>query len=152
LLYEPWGNVFTGFFNAISKGKQEKRRELARSLFCRAVIDEASGLIAGGRILFVDEEETICTLGQEMLEYLGFDVIIARDDGEAVQIYRSRHDEIVCIILDLTMPGMDVEEVFREVRYIDPGVAVLKSSEYNQQEVNQRFAGNEFTGFIQKAC
>jgi CheY-like chemotaxis protein len=52
--------------------------------------------------------------------------------------------------LDLTMPHMDGEEAFREIRRLRPGVPILLCSGYNEQEVTQRFTGEGLAGFIQK--
>ncbi|MFZ4855539.1 MAG: response regulator [Desulfuromonadaceae bacterium] len=64
----------------------------------------------------------------------------------------SLHDVIndAVIILDLTMPHMDGEQCFRELRQIKPDVKVIMSSGYNEQEVTQKFVGKGLAGFIQK--
>jgi two-component system, cell cycle sensor histidine kinase and response regulator CckA len=85
-----------------------------------------------------------------MLEELGFSVITAGDGGEAVEIYRVRGREIAFVLLDLAMPRMNGEEAFRELRRMDPGVQVILSSGYREQEISVRFAGEGLTGFIQK--
>ena len=54
------------------------------------------------------------------------------------------------VLLDLTMPRMDGEETFRELRRIRPDVRVIISSGYNEQESTNRFAGKGLAGFIQK--
>ena len=59
-------------------------------------------------------------------------------------------DQIACVLLDLTMPQMDGEETYLELRRIRPDVPVILSSGYNQQEVSQRFAGKGLAGFLQK--
>ena len=38
------------------------------------------------------------------------------------------------MLLDLTMPHMDGEETFRELRRLDADVPVILSSGYNEQE------------------
>ncbi len=103
-----------------------------------------------GTILLVDDEETIRALGTEMLETLGFKVITAENGCQAVDIYKEHAGEIDGVILDLTMPRMDGEEAFRELRRIKEDVCVIMSSGYNEQEVNQRFLGKRLAGFIQK--
>ncbi len=103
-----------------------------------------------GTILLVDDEETIRALGQEMLEGLGFTVLSARDGREALEIFKERREEIRAVLLDLTMPRMDGEETFRELRRIRDDVRVIMSSGYNEFEVSQRFIGKGLTGFIQK--
>jgi DNA-binding NtrC family response regulator len=101
-------------------------------------------------VLLVDDEETILGVGRLMLEKLGFSVITARDGSEAVEIYRTRGKEIAFVVLDLTMPRMNGEEAFRELRRIDPGVQVFISSGYSEWEISSRFSGKSLAGFIQK--
>ena len=103
-----------------------------------------------GTVLLVDDEEAIRALGKRMLERAGFDVLTANDGRDAVELYREHGDQIVCVILDLTMPQMDGEEAFREMRRIRSDVCVIVSSGYNEQEVTQRFVGKGLAGFIQK--
>lgn len=105
---------------------------------------------ATGVILVVDDEETIRLLAKNLLERLGFEVRTAAHGREAVKIYQQAPDEIVCVLLDLTMPHMDGEETFRELRRIRPDIQVIISSGYSELEVVQRFAGKGLAGFIQK--
>jgi CheY-like chemotaxis protein len=55
-----------------------------------------------------------------------------------------------CVILDLTMPVMDGEECFKELKRIRPDITVVLSSGYNEQDLMDRFAGQGLAGFIQK--
>jgi PAS domain S-box-containing protein len=103
-----------------------------------------------GTILLVDDEESVRTLGSRMLERIGFRVLTAMDGREALEIYRAGHDEIALVLLDLTMPDLDGEETFRELRRIDPKVRVVMSSGYTESEITPRFAGKRLTGFLQK--
>ncbi|MCP3985819.1 MAG: response regulator, partial [bacterium] len=54
------------------------------------------------------------------------------------------------VILDLTMPHMDGDECFRELRRVRSDVLVILTSGYNEQELTQRFVGHGFAGFLQK--
>jgi DNA-binding NtrC family response regulator len=58
--------------------------------------------------------------------------------------------EVALVILDLTMPHLDGEACFRELRLIRPEVKVILSSGYNEQDVVNLFAGKGLAGFIQK--
>ena len=107
-----------------------------------------------GTILVVDDEETVRAVAQRMLERMGFSVLTASDGREAVETFRA-HDgvdggKIACVLLDLTMPHMDGEEAYRELRRIRAGVRVVISSGYGEQEIAQRFAGKGLAGFVQK--
>ncbi len=103
-----------------------------------------------GTLLLVDDESSIRDIGKTMLEKTGYTVILSSDGREALDIFRERHKEIDCVILDLTMPHMDGEETFREMRRVQNDVCVIISSGYNKQDVTRRFIGKGLAGFIQK--
>lgn len=116
----------------------------------RADTTDAGGWRGQGAVLLVDDEQTVRALGKRMLERIGFRVLVAEDGLGAVALFREHAEDIVCVILDLTMPHMDGEETFRILRQICPEVPVILSSGYNEQEVTQRFVGKGLAGFIQK--
>jgi len=102
-----------------------------------------------GTVLLVDDEETVRGIAVAMLKELGFTPITADDGREAIRRFRETPD-LAFVILDLTMPHMDGERCFRELRQLDPKVKVIMSSGYNEQEVVQKFMGRGLAGFIQK--
>ncbi|MBV5340025.1 MAG: PAS domain-containing protein [Deltaproteobacteria bacterium] len=102
-----------------------------------------------GKVLLVDDEETVRGIGREMLQELGFTVITADDGREGVSAFKENPD-IAFVILDLTMPHMDGEQCFRELRQLKPDVKVIMSSGYSEQEVSEKFIGKGLAGFIQK--
>ncbi len=101
-------------------------------------------------ILFVDDEESIRFIGQQMLERAGFNVITAEDGNHAIDLFKTHAKEISCILLDLAMPHMSGEETLRQLRLIQKDVPIIISTGYDEQEVNMRFPGNIISGFIQK--
>ncbi|MBC7962864.1 MAG: GAF domain-containing protein [Steroidobacteraceae bacterium] len=102
-----------------------------------------------GTVLLVDDEEAVRDTGSEMLRELGFTTITAGDGREALEIFKSNPD-ISFVLLDLTMPHMDGEQTFRELRRLKQDVRVIISSGYNEQEVTRKFVGKGLSGFIQK--
>jgi PAS domain S-box-containing protein len=103
-----------------------------------------------GTILVVDDEDTVRTVGRLLLQKAGFSVLTASDGREALERFRDHKSAIVCVLLDLTMPHMDGEETFRELRRIKEDVRVILSSGYNEQEIVGRFVEKGLAGFIQK--
>jgi PAS domain S-box-containing protein len=103
-----------------------------------------------GTVILVDDEETIRALGRRMIENLGFKALVAADGREALDVYRAHMGEIVLVLLDLTMPHMDGEQAFRELRLLDPGVRVVMSSGYTESDIAPRFTGEGLVGFLQK--
>jgi signal transduction histidine kinase len=111
----------------------------------------AEGLIPGGlTVLVVDDEEMVRELTRTSLEHYGLRVVTAADGQEGVEVFAERAGEIDLVLLDMTMPRLGGEEAFRELRRIKPGVPVILSSGYNEQEATARFAGKGLAGFIQK--
>jgi CheY-like chemotaxis protein len=113
-------------------------------------VEAATTAPAVATILVVDDDETVRTVTRRMLEQSGYTVFQAADGAEALAIYRENQGAIDLVLLDMTMPHMDGEETFRELRRIDPRVRVLLTSGYNEQDATERFAGKGLGGFIQK--
>ena len=103
-----------------------------------------------GTILLVDDEETILSVGEQMLKHMGFDVLTAYDGEQAVNIYKEFSDSITLVILDFIMPRLDGEETLRELRRIKEDVLVVMCSGYNAREINRRFEGKPPAGFLHK--
>jgi len=104
----------------------------------------------GGTVLVVDDEETVRTMAKKVLQRGGFVVLTAKDGQEALEVFRNRADEILVVLLDLTMPRLNGEETLQELRRIRPDVKTILSSGYDEQEVANRFAGKGLAGFVQK--
>ncbi len=102
-----------------------------------------------GVALLVDDEQTVRDIGAEMLQALGFEAITAGDGRDALEQFRQRSD-ITVVILDLTMPRMDGEQCYRELRRIDPAVKVIMTSGFSESEISRKFAGTGVAGFVQK--
>ncbi|MBD3265881.1 response regulator, partial [bacterium] len=103
-----------------------------------------------GTVLVVDDDETVRNVAGRMLQKAGLDVIFASSGIEAVEKYQKERESIHCVLLDLTMPEMSGEDVFKKLHSIDPNVKVVLSSGYNEQDVSSRISINGFAGFIQK--
>jgi CheY-like chemotaxis protein len=111
---------------------------------------EAPWAGAGETVLLVDDEETIRSLGIQMLRALKLEVLTAADGAEAVNVYRERGSGIACVLVDLTMPRMDGVETLHALRARNPGVRIILSSGYTEQEMAERFPGPGPDGLIQK--
>ncbi|MBD3175629.1 MAG: PAS domain S-box protein [Armatimonadia bacterium] len=101
-------------------------------------------------VLVVDDEDTVREVATAMLQTIGFQALAAPSGEAAMEVYLEDPGRIDCVLMDLTMPGMDGQELFRLLRRHDPALPVVLSSGYSRQEVAQRFAGMRLTGFVQK--
>ena len=112
--------------------------------------ETAASWRGSGMVLVIDDEESVRNVAKIRLEQIGFNVIEAVDGQEAVEIFRDRSDEIDCVLLDLTMPRMDGEECFCELRKIRKDIRVLIYSGYSVEEIAQKFVDQGVNEFLQK--
>jgi CheY-like chemotaxis protein len=103
-----------------------------------------------GMILLVDDEEEVCRLCRRMLEKAGFEVITARDGHDAIELFKRRREDIVCVVLDLVMPRMDGEEALRGIRRVQKDIPVILSSGCNIDDIQSRFRPSELNGMVHK--
>ena len=116
-----------------------------------AVTKSAAAAWSGsGTILVIDDEQIVRSTASVMLELIGFTVLQARDGCEGLEKFIAHAGEIRAVLLDLTMPNLDGEGTFRELRLLRPEVRVLLMSGFNEQEAINRFTGKGIAGFLQK--
>ncbi|MGA2331532.1 MAG: response regulator [Syntrophales bacterium] len=111
----------------------------------------AADIVKGeGTILLVDDEDMIVEVSRELLEVLGYSVHVAKNGGDAVEIYREKQGEIDVIILDMIMPGMGGGETFDALKSINPDVRVILSSGYSINGKAKEIMKHGCKAFIQK--
>jgi signal transduction histidine kinase/CheY-like chemotaxis protein len=103
-----------------------------------------------GLVLVVDDEPTVRSVTARALKAFGFEVIEAADGVEGVQQFRERADEVVAVLLDMTMPRMNGEEAFVAIKDIDPSARVILMSGFTEQDATERYSGRGLAGFVQK--
>jgi CheY-like chemotaxis protein len=101
-------------------------------------------------ILLVDDEEMVTAVGQEMLEYLGYKVIVALSGQKAISIVKDRGEEINLVILDMIMPEMGGAETFEVLHKMHPQLPVLLCSGYSLDGKASEIMARGCDGFIQK--
>ncbi|HED00515.1 MAG TPA: response regulator [Proteobacteria bacterium] len=103
-----------------------------------------------GTVLLVDDEEVIRELGKELLEAGGYQVLIAKNGKEAIDVYRENCDDIDLVVLDMIMPNMGGGEAYDRMKEIDPDIRVLLSSGYSINGEATEILERGCDGFIQK--
>jgi two-component system, cell cycle sensor histidine kinase and response regulator CckA len=119
------------------------------------VVEQKRELPVGvGRILLMDDEETIHQTVGAMLKLLGYDVKSVFDGDEALQMYTAvleSREPFDIVIMDLTIPGgMGGKETVGKLLEIDPQAHVLVSSGYSHDPVMANYAEYGFVGKITK--
>ncbi len=101
-------------------------------------------------VLLVDDEEAVIAVSRDMLEVLGYSVMVARSGLEAIGIFEREHAAIDLVILDVVMPDMGGEETLGRLLAIDPAAAVAVSSGYSLEGRVTRMMQQGCRAFIQK--
>ncbi len=78
-----------------------------------------------GRILLVDDEESILTLGRKILERAGYEVLVASEGREALGLFARHRSEISLVMTDLAMPGMNGFTLVWALRRSKPDLRVM---------------------------
>jgi CheY-like chemotaxis protein len=104
----------------------------------------------GATVLVIDDEAMVRNTLSAMLRSLGFVVLTAADGQEGVELFRTNRSRIAVVLLDMTMPRMNGEETFRELRRLQPNVRTILCSGYSEKEAADRFSGQGIAGFLQK--
>ncbi|HJV21931.1 MAG TPA: response regulator [Holophagaceae bacterium] len=103
-----------------------------------------------GLVLVVDDEPAIRDMGRTLLERVGFQVILAADGFEALDLYRVHHGELALVLMDVVMPRMGGVEAFRRMRDLDAEVPVLMVSGYGQEDILADLEARGDAGFLPK--
>ncbi|MFQ3574546.1 MAG: ATP-binding protein, partial [Thermodesulfovibrionales bacterium] len=103
-------------------------------------------------ILVIDDEEAIRSLCKDMLESVGYQVITANDGVDGIDKYIRHKDRIDAVILDMIMPKKRGDEVFLELKKINPDVKVIICSGFVHEDSIgiDTLLKSGAVGFIQK--
>ncbi|MBL4712692.1 MAG: PAS domain S-box protein [Gammaproteobacteria bacterium] len=106
------------------------------------------------RILIMDDDDMLREVTEEMLQNLGYTVILSTDAHTAFSQYEKAmetQDRIDLVIMDLTIPnGIGGKEAIKLIQKIDPKVKALVSSGYCNDPVMANHHDYGFTGALKK--
>lgn len=107
-----------------------------------------------GRVLVLDDEEMVREVAKEMLEHLGYEVLLAVDGREIIECHRQCCQEgrpIDLFLVDLTISGgMGGQEAVEKLRAVDPSVRAVVSSGYSNDPVVANFRDYGFAEVVAK--
>lgn len=107
-----------------------------------------------GKILVMDDEQSIRLLLCKMLEWAGYEVELAEGGEEAIRIYTQARESakpFSAVIMDLTIPGgMGGKEAIGKLREIDPDVKAIVSSGYSTDPIMADYKQYGFSGVVAK--
>lgn len=106
--------------------------------------------LANKLVLVIDDESDVREATTDILASAGVEVMGAADGLSGIQLFKQHVTKIDLVLLDLSMPGIDGEETFHQMRAHNDQVPIILISGYDETNVMQRFIHNEDVGFLQK--
>jgi signal transduction histidine kinase len=122
-------------------------RETRRNLAGPA---RAGRWVGTGTVLVADDQPSLLRIVRSVLASLGFDVVAAAGGLEALARFRALVGQVRLVVLDLTMPDLNGEEVLREIRELDPTVPVIVTTGHAGREVRELLGGEKHLLLLQK--
>ena len=101
-------------------------------------------------ILVVDDDDLAAVAAREILENTGYRVMVANDGTEAMRVYAAYQNEIDLILLDMILPDIGGDEIFRRLVKLNPDVCVVLASGYNVNRKISTLLNQGCLDFIQK--
>jgi PAS domain S-box-containing protein len=109
---------------------------------------------AGGRVLFMDDEEPIRKMAEKLMKRMGLEFEAVADGKEAIDSYRKASESgrpFDLVVMDLTIPGgMGGREAISVLRAFDPKVRAIVSSGYSSDLAMSDFKKHGFRGMVAK--
>ena len=133
------GATFKIYLPASEKAITQKRKRLPDDI-----------LNGTETVLLVDDEIKILDIGREILEEMGYKVLVAENGNHAVKVFKEHKEAIDLVILDMVMPEMGGGEAFDRIREEEPQAKVLLSSGYSIDGQASNILERGCDGFIQK--
>jgi two-component system, cell cycle sensor histidine kinase and response regulator CckA len=107
-----------------------------------------------GRVLVVDDEDSVRQVTRKALTTLGYEVTLASDGNEAIALYREAFSEghrFDVVVMDLTIPGgMGGKDAIGRLRDLDPDVRAIVASGYSNDPIMADHQRYGFCGKIAK--
>ena len=101
-------------------------------------------------VLLVDDDPVVRRTVTRMLASFGLQVLVAEDGADAVAAFERERDTVDCVLLDLTMPGMDGKTALSRMQELKPGTPILVASGFHEASAESLLGSAGVVGFLQK--
>ncbi|HTC62679.1 MAG TPA: response regulator [Candidatus Saccharimonadales bacterium] len=91
--------------------------------------------VRGGNetILLADDHDGICEMAYSVLLAKGYNVLLAHDGEEAIEIFTMNQKKISLVLLDVIMPRRSGPEVFAAIKELNPRILVVFATGYSNE-------------------
>lgn len=139
------GTLFTIYLPAVKKQNitKKEKKEIEEE-----VVNE------NHKVLLVDDDHVVCSIGEQFLKTLNCSVVIANNNKQAIDKFleaRNSGQPFNIAILDLTIPGESGGvETAQQLLHIDTTVKMIVSSGYSDDPVMANYADYGFSAILAK--
>jgi PAS domain S-box-containing protein len=85
------------------------------------------------RILFIDDEQPLVDVGDQILKSLKYEVTIGTSSIEALEIFRKQPERFDLVITDMTMPNMTGDKLAKELLRIRPDIPIVLCTGFSER-------------------
>ena len=103
-----------------------------------------------GRVLLIDDEESILDMAEQMLEGLGYEVVVHQSTGEALEQFKEDPNRFDLVITDQIMPKMTGLELASELKTIRSDVPIIICSGNGDQHLKKKIKKKGIQKFLPK--
>jgi DNA-binding response OmpR family regulator len=139
------GTVFRVYFPAVA-AEEEANYSLVPTTFADS--RRAQGIRR--TILVAEDEAPMADLIRKLLSRSGFEVLLARDGEEAIDLYRRHKHEIDLVLLDLGLPKIAGWDVIRKMKQENSNLNLIVASGYIEPELKSEMSYAGVREFIYK--
>jgi len=111
---------------------------------------ERAAALARGLALVADDEPSMRRALERLLLRMGYQVVVATDGQEAVELFRQHEAAVRLVVLDLTMPRLDGWQALAAVRASAREIPVILASGYDEASVMGGASHDDPPTFLKK--
>ena len=144
------GATFRIFLPAHIPPPEEADRSPAPPEAAKPARPAARDLSGAGKILFVEDEDSVRGIAATLLRARGYEVIEACDGEEALALAEVHAGQIDMLISDVIMPGLDGPSLLKKARPFLGQAAVMFISGYAEADFSDLLAEETGVSFLPK--
>lgn len=103
-----------------------------------------------GRILFVDDDEAILSMGREMLESFGYEVVSASNGLQALETFKLGPKAFDVIVTDYSMPEINGHELIQQILKVRNDIPTILCSGYMEKVEGEDLRSLGHAGYVAK--
>ena len=102
------------------------------------------------RVLFVDDDEILATLGEQLLSTLGYQVSTETDSTEALKMFTAHADRFDLVITDQTMPNLTGTELIAEIKKVRVDILTILCTGHSNMIDEEKATDLGISAFMMK--